>query len=137
MASLLRHQENYCRYRKGKKAKQPVVARRRGVVDVSDGAWLWGDVSVLQRTAVGVNGKARSFLLTPCDRVLDVEEWLSGEEEALVRSKFDLLCEYLVKGRLVLKAWFVKRNPATSEALRRELFYLSSLSADFIHDFHQ
>ena len=137
MASLNKHRENYCRYRQGKKAKQPVVARRRDVVEVNDGGWLWGDVSFLERTEVGVNGKARNFSLTPRERVLDVEEWLSGEEEALVRNKFDLLSEYLVKGRLVLKAWFVKKDPATSEVLRRELFHLSSLSADFIHDFHQ
>ena len=136
MASLLQHRENYCRYRGGKKAKQPAVARQRAVVNVNDGACVWGDECVLQRTRVGGNGRARDFSLTPTVRVVDVEAWLNGEVEALVESKFDLLSEFLVKGRLVLKAWFVKRSPATFEVLRREMFYLSSLSADFIHDFH-
>ena len=38
---------------------------------------------------------------------------------------------------MVLKAWFMKTNPATDEVLRRELVYLSSLPASFIHDFQQ
>ncbi len=69
------------------------------------------------------------------DDVHDVQRWLLAEE-ALVRRVYDLMDEYLVRGRLVLRAWFVKRNPATNEVLRREMLYLSSLPAESIHDFH-
>ena len=41
--SVARHLEKYCRYRQGKKAKQPVVARQRVAVDIDDD----GDLGVM------------------------------------------------------------------------------------------
>ena len=49
--SVARHLEKYCRYRQGKKAKQPVVARRRVAVDVDDGGEFWGDECLAIRTS--------------------------------------------------------------------------------------
>ena len=37
---------------------------------------------------------------------------------------------------MVLRAQFAKRNAATGELLRREILYVSSLSANFVHNFH-
>ncbi|MEL7181826.1 MAG: hypothetical protein AAFN63_18715 [Pseudomonadota bacterium] len=118
------------------RARQPVVARQRvaAVVDIDDDEMIQSEGSSVSRTHVSANGRARDYELMSSG-VCDVERWLSAEE-ALVRRVFDKMDEYLVKGRLVLKAWFVKRNPATFEVLRREMFYVSSLSADFVHDFH-
>ena len=137
-ASLQRHEERYCRYREGKKAKQPVVARQRDDVQIEgdDEFWSEGDGSRVVRTRISVNGRVRDYEMLPSDDVMDVERWLTGEE-ALVRRVFGEMDEFLIRGRLVLRAWFLKRNPATSEVLRREVFHLSSLPADFIHDFHQ
>ena len=136
-ASLTNHKEKYCRYRQGKKARQPAVARQpRNVVEIDDGDLeFWGDQCYATRTNVGANGRARDYEMLPCDGVVDVEQWFTAEAAA-VRTVFGKLYEYLVKGRLVLKAWFVKRNPVTFEVLRREMFYLSSLPADIVHDFH-
>ena len=132
--SVARHLEKYCRYRQGKKAKQPVVARQRVAVDIDDGGEFWGDECLAIRTNVSANGRARDYTMCPVDDEIDVECWLNAEKGA-VKSVHEKLNEFLVKGRLVLKAWFVKRNPATFEVLRRELFYLSSLPADMVHDF--
>ena len=128
--------EKYCRYRLGKKAKAPAVARR-DVVEIDDDAMFWsdGDESLICRSRISINGRARDFELVPMAAVADPSRWLL-HEEVLVRRVYDLMNEYCVRGRLVLKAWFVKRNPATNEVLRRVAIYLSSLPADFIHDFH-
>ena len=136
LPSLRQHMEKYCRYREGRKARQPVVARQRGVVEIDDDYEFWsdGDTSKMLRTHVSVNGRARDFEMKPNDDAYDVRRWLL-DEEALVRLVYDRMVEYEVRGRLLLKAWFVKRNPATFEVLEREMFYLSSLPANFIHDF--
>ena len=135
-ASLERHQESYCRYRHGKKAKQPVFVRQRVVVKFDgDESEIWSEnESFISLSKVSRNGRIRDYEMKPDDVMYDVDRWLA-DEEALVRNVFDKMDEYLVKGRLVLKAWFVKRNPATFEMLRREMFYLSSLPADSIQDF--
>jgi len=109
---LAHHIENYCRYRHGKNARQSAVARQ----------------------SVSVNGLARDYEMMSSYVVYDVERWLFAEE-TLVKRVFDKIDDFLVKGRLVLKAWFVKRNPATFEVLRREMIYVSSLPADIVHDF--
>ena len=82
-----------------------------------------------------MNGVARDYELVPYDAVMDVERWLIEEEE-MMRRVYDEMSEYLVRGRMILRAWFVKRNPATFEVLRREVFYLSSVPASYIHEFH-
>ena len=100
--------------------------------------WWWYWVlyeSHIVLTRVSINGRARDYIMLPSDDVVDVERWLSAEE-ALVRRVYDQMNEFLVRGRLVLKGWFVKRNPATFEVLCREEIYLSSLRVDFIHDLH-
>ena len=135
LAILEQHQEQYCRYRKGKKAKQPVVVRQRGAVEVDDGRLLYSDESVLERASVSMNGRARDFRVTPDDEVLDAQRWLIAEE-ALVRQVYDLMNEYLVRGRMVLCCWFLKRDPSTQKVLSRDRVFLSSLSAENIHDFH-
>ena len=135
-SSLHQHQDKYCRYREGKKAKQPAVARQRGVVEIEgDDAFRSDDCRVV-RARVSVSGRVRDYEMIPSNPAVDVERWMTAEE-ALVKRVFDQMGEFLVRGRLVLRAWFIKRNPATSEVLRREVLHLSSLPADFIHDFHQ
>ena len=96
----------------------------------------WGDVSTIVRTKVSLNGRARDYEMVPEDdeEVIDVESWLKTEE-TLVSRVVDAMGDFLIKGRLVLKAWFVKRDPATHVVLHRQLFYLPSLPASFIHDF--
>ena len=132
---LAQHREKYCRYRGGKKAKRPVVARHRIVVDDEDEIWAADGECYVVRTNVSANGRARDFTMEPSEEnVTDVERWLTNEVHA-VEELLERMKEFLVKGRLVLKAWYVKRNPATFEVLRRELFYLSSLPADFVHNF--
>ena len=134
--SLNRHRENYCRYRQGKKAKQPAVARQRGVVEIDDDEEFQSEGSRITRACISANGRARDYTMCPRlgRNVVDVERWLSAEVE-VVRNLFEAMNENLIRGRLVLRAWFIKRNPATMEVLRREMLYLSSLSAEFIHDF--
>jgi len=137
-ASLRKHRAEYCRYRNGKKARQP-VARHRDVVEIDDGEFQYmsddaRNESYIIRTNVSLNGRVRDYELRSDDEVLDVERYLTAEE-ALVRTVFDAMGAFLIKGRLVLKAWFVKRDPVTFDVLSRELIYLSSLPADFIHDF--
>ena len=137
--SLRRHKEKYCRYREGKKARPPVVARQSvKEIDDDDGE-IWSKTnaryeSYVVRTKVSLDGRVRDYEMRPEEEVLNVESYLT-DAEALVKTVFDKLSEYLVKGRLVMKAWFVKRDPATLEVLRRDMFYLASLRADLIHDF--
>lgn len=138
-ASLSQHREKYCRYRHGKKAKQSVVARRRVAVEIDDDEIeFYGDECYVSRTQVSANGRVRDYTMLPSfeNEFVDVERWMIAEEGA-VKQVFELMHEFLVKGRLVLKAWFVKRNPATNEVLRRDLMFLSSLPADIVHDFQQ
>ena len=127
----------YCRYREGLKAKRPVVARQRQTVEIDDDdvvTWDDAEENFVCLKKVSVNGRVRDYEMFPTDEVCDVERWLFSEE-ALVKTVHDRMNEHLVRGRLVLKAWFVKHNPATMEVLRRDLVYLSSLHAEFIHDF--
>ena len=138
-ANLKKHRAEYCRYRNGKKARKPFAACHRDIVDIDDGEieYLSGDgrdESYVVRTNVSLNGRVRDYELRAQNEVLDVERYLTAEE-VLVKTVFDAMGEFLIKGRLVLKAWFVKKDPVTLEVLRREMFYLSSLPADFIHDF--
>ena len=139
MASLQQHMEKYCRYRAGKKAKQPVVARQIAAVAIDDGDVDFCCVrngSKIVRKAVSRNGRVRDYEMTPRvpNDVVDAERWLR-DSRSVVRKVLEQMNEYLVRGRMVLKAWFVKRNPATLEVVRRDMMYLSSLSADCIHDF--
>ena len=138
MASLKQHMEKYCRYRDGKKAKQPTVARQRGAVVIDDADiefYSERSESVIVRSNVSVNGRVRDYTMTPCGKkVVDPERWMM-ESRSCVRHVLDQMDAYFIRGRLVLKAWFVKRNPATLEVLHRDVMYLSSLPADFIHDF--
>ena len=135
-ASLQRHRENYCRYREGMRARRPVVNNQRNGVVVEDDEVFNSDVSHVVRTRISANGRVRDYEMKSNDVVYDVQRWLTAEE-TLVKRVHDKMDEFLIKGRLVLRAWFVKRDPATLEVLQREMFYLSSLPADFIHDFHQ
>ena len=57
------HLEKYCRYRQGKKAKQPVVARRRVAVDVDDGGEFWGD-ECLPSADAACDGRTLSLALS-------------------------------------------------------------------------
>ena len=131
---LAHHIENYCRYRHGKNARQSAVARQRQVAEIDDGEDLQNEGSHISQMNVSVNGLARDYEMMSSYVVYDVERWLFAEE-TLVKRVFDKIDDFLVKGRLVLKAWFVKRNPATFEVLRREMIYVSSLPADIVHDF--
>ena len=121
-ASLQQHREKYCRYREGKKAKRSVVFHQRDV-EIDDGdIEFWSDDSHIAPTHVSINGRTRDYMMLPSDGVVDAERWLSAEE-ALVRCIYDEMNEFLVRSRLVLKAWFAKRNHATFEALIREEIY--------------
>ena len=135
-ARLVQHQEKYCRFRDGKKAKKTAAARtNRFFVDDDWVFWSAEETSNVSRTAVSVNGRVRDYAMVPEEDVVDPERWLY-EEEPLVEKVFNLMHEFLVRGRLVLRAWFVKRNHLTKETMRREMLYVSSLAADYIHDFH-
>ena len=92
----------------------------------------------MTRTGFGANGHARDYTMVSTDNtvVYDAERLMTAEK-ALVRQVYDVPHEYVVKGRLMLKAWFVKRNPATSEILWCESIYLSSFPASLIIDFQQ
>ncbi|MEL7522936.1 MAG: hypothetical protein AAGJ80_15210, partial [Cyanobacteria bacterium J06553_1] len=119
-------------------ARRPANARQLVDVEIDDAdIELWSkDDSFISLSQASPNGRFRDYEMKASNEVYDVDRWLSTEE-ALVRCVFERMDEFLVRGRLVLKAFFVKRNPATLQVLRREMFYVSSLPADFIHDFHQ
>ena len=109
----------------------------RGRVTIDDvGFKYWGDdaASYVICNSVSANGRTRNYEMFPCQDVNDPERWLHAEE-SLVERVFLALHDHVVKGRMVLRAWFVKQNSATGEVLRRELLYLSSLSSETIHDF--
>ena len=133
-ASLKLHRERYCRYRKGRRAPRPAARVRMNAVSVTDDVEFVSERSCLRRKRVGVNGRVRDYDLIPNERVVDVERWLSAEE-SLVRRLYDVFDDYVVKGRMVMRAWFVKINPYDGEVVRRVLLYLPSLSASLIHDF--
>ena len=97
---MRQHREKYCRYREGKLAKPRAVTRQRGVVEIDDDWEFWSDADECRiwRTNVSINGRVRDYRMAPEGDVVDVERWLFGEE-ALVRKVFDLMHEYLVKGR--------------------------------------
>ena len=137
LASLRQHREKYCRYRPQMKAKRQVkaLAKVPAEIDDDDEYWGEGDESYVYRTKVSVNGRVRDYEMIPTGDVVDVKRWLLNEE-ALVKYLFDKMKDFLVRGRMVLKAWFVKRNNATFEVMRREIVYLSSLPANLVHDFH-
>jgi len=138
-ASLAQHEEKYCRYREGKKAK-PLRNKMTDVVNVGDEQAVLrsGDddaASCIRLLSASVNGRARDYVLTPHD-VADVHILLP-REEPLVERLIDRFDDFLVRGRMVMSVWFVKRNAATGEVMQRELFGMSSSSATFIHDFHE
>jgi len=83
-----------------------------------------------------MDGVVRDYEIVPYDVVMDVRRWLFDEEE-MMRQLFAEMSEYLVKGRMLLRAWFVKHNPTTLEVLSREVFYLSSAHSSYIHNFRQ
>ena len=102
-ASLARHRENYCRYRHGKKAKQPVVARQRQVVEIEDDDYeVWSENdNFISLSKVNASGRVRDYEMKSSEDVCDAERWLLSEE-ALVRKVFERMDEFLVRGRLVL-----------------------------------
>lgn len=134
VTSLQQHRRTYCRYREEKKAKAP-IHRQRDAVNIVDDEEFRSESSHIVRSRVSVNGRVRDYTMTS-DNAVDVERWCFAEE-ALVRRVFDHMDEHLVRGRLLLRAWFVKRNHKTGEVLYRDVFYLSSLPANFIHNFHE
>ena len=94
-ASVAHHQEHYCRYRQGKKAKPSTVARqdRNAVAHVEDQYEFYGEECCAVRTQVSANGRARDFEMEPTDVVRDVERWLLAEEGA-VRGVYDRMDEF-------------------------------------------
>jgi hypothetical protein len=101
--------------------RQPAAVRQPDVVDVGDDAMFVGVGSRITRVATGLNGRVRDYEMLSDGDVEDVGAWLR-DESGLVRQVYDAMGEFVVKGRLVLKAWFCKVSPATGEVLRRELF---------------
>ena len=65
LASLRKHMEKYCRYREGKKAKRPVVARQSNVVEIEDVDEVWthdaDDATCIKCCGVSVNGRVRDY----------------------------------------------------------------------------
>ena len=82
-ASLARHLENYCRYREGKRARQPAVARQRDVVQFDD-ALFQNEHSRVRRIRVSANGRARDYEMLSNDVVFDAERWLNAEEALII-----------------------------------------------------
>ena len=133
---MKRHQEQYCRYRQGKKARKPAVDCQLTTAVIDDDEEFRSDTVTVKRTQCAVNGHARTYEMVPRGVVHDAERWLI-DNESMVSCVHDALSEFLVKGHMVLKARFVKRNPATGVVLQRDEFYMSSLSADVVYDFEQ
>ena len=139
-SSLQQHRANYCRYREGKYAKQPrtnVVRTVRRDVEVNDTEFR-SESSCLRRVKVALNGYVRDYEMVPVSDVVvvDPERWMRGDD-ALVEELHDVMTDYVVKARMVLKVWFVKQDPTTGVVLKRELFYLSSLPSSQIVEFHE
>jgi len=127
----------YCRYRNDKKAKQKAKCKNV-VVEIDDGDFdFWSDNNeyLASRTKISLNGRVRDYEVLSVATTYDVASYLSEAEE-IVQTVFDQFSGYLVRGRMVMRANFVRRDPATLEVMHRDVLYLSSLSADFIHDCH-
>ena len=79
--------ELYCRYRNGKKAKPPVVARQRGVVEIDDGEnvrfWSDDEVNAVDRTRISANGRARDYEVWSTRPQYNVPNWLSDVEDVV------------------------------------------------------
>ena len=118
------------------KAKVTASGRRKKVEIDDEYEFLsLEDDSCITRTAMSVNGRVRVYEMVPGDEDGgDAEAWLKLNESTVERV-FKKSYKYLVKGRMVLRAWFIKRDHATNQVLRRVLLYVSSLAADFINDF--
>ncbi|MEL7306377.1 MAG: endonuclease domain-containing protein [Pseudomonadota bacterium] len=135
ISSLQQHREKYCRYRKGKKARKTKATLKNKPVSMYDDEFV-SDFSILKRTRVSLSGLVRDYEMKSNEVVKDAVLWLRNED-ILVRQLYDVMTDYVVKGRLVLKVWFTKCNPATGQVLRRDIFHLSSQRAEHILDFQQ
>ena len=91
------------------------------------------DTLTVTRTQCAINGHARTYKMVPHAVVYDAESWLI-DAESMVRRVYDASSEFLVKGHMVLQAWFGKCNPTTGVVLHRDEFYLLTLPADMIYD---
>ena len=80
---------------------------------------------------MSVKGLLRDYLLETSEPVFDALSWLHSEEE-LVQRLYDAMDGFIVRGRLVLRVWFVKKDAYTGEVLRRELFYITSTKSTHI-----
>ena len=99
-----------------------------------DDALISGMYSTLSRTKTSANGWVRDYDIVPNVSESEVERWLHDDDN-LIECLFNKFSSFLIKARLVLRAWFVKEDPVTGFVERRMLFYISSHSASLIHNF--
>ncbi len=131
-SNLRNHCERYCRHRPGQKA---VPARvKRNAVNVTSDVIFRSECSRLIRKRTSMSGAVRDYDLLANERIVDVELWLRNEE-GLVLRMYEVFNNYLVKGRMVLRAWFVKLDHQTGNVIRRVLLYLPSQAVSHIHNF--
>ena len=132
--SLDHHSKNYCRYREGKKVGAG-CCRQRDVVVVNDGH-LQGRTEGSRCVAVSGWGRVRDYEILPRENDVNPRVWVRSQEGE-VREIVNIMDEFVVRGRMVLRCWFIKRNNVTGQVLRRELFDISSLSTSTIDNFHE
>ena len=141
-ANLKLHQELDCLYRNvdllqaRSNSKTPDRKKTVGVDDSDIEYWFSSDdACCIRRAAIAANGRARDYELIPQEEVGDVIRFLASESKS-IEDLFNLFAEFIIRARLVLRAWFVKRDSATQRVIRREVLCVSSISASFVHDFH-
>ena len=143
MANVQRHEQTRCKYRVrvgddvSVERVSPVLRVREEVVpecSVENDAWFDDDFACLSRERVSLNGLARDYVLTPSDVVYNVRPWFR-ERRVMVYELFDCFDDFCVKGRLVLRAHFVKYKPNSMTVIRREQVCIPSLPMQHIISF--
>ena len=138
--SVADRDEVYCKYRTGEgeqshRVKPQKIRRAHVNRDVDDKNVVDGKHSKIILSRHALNENARDYKMIPNELIVNVNSWLIEEAECVevLLNKFD---DTVLKGRLVLSAWFVKRQIVENkmEVLRRERVYLSSYSSEHIVD---
>jgi hypothetical protein len=145
--SLKHHENNYCKYRttRGNETHQvkSFKMRKRGNDDgsgdgddsLNDECTVFGENSIIELDRQSLTGAVSDYKMIPNDVIVNVDQWLI-DEKPCVATLIDRFEEYDLRARLVLRAWFIKRNPVTQQIMKRIQLHISSYSTEQIVDFN-
>ena len=142
--NLQQHEQKYCKYRtvEGRQSHRvkPLKIRRPHVIDdavdvVDESRMIDCEHSKIILGRHSLSGHVRDYEMIPNEVIVNANTWLD-EEVGCVEALLEKFDASYVKGRLLLLAWFVKREIVNNEmkVVRREKIYISSYSCEHITD---